>query len=130
VTDRAFPVIFATQVSTTAAFYERLGFIRHFRLPTDGEPGYVGLRRGDHELAVVDAQWPADQYGRAVGDGARFEMFIYVDDVDRAVEQLREQVTVLREPADMPWGERVAYVTDPDGNPVALAATSEPGAGN
>ena len=21
----------------------------------------------------------------------------------------------------MPWGERVAYVTDPDGNPVALA---------
>jgi lactoylglutathione lyase len=30
-------------------------------------------------------------------------------------------VTVLREPTDMPWGERVAYVTDPDGNPVALA---------
>ena len=22
---------------------------------------------------------------------------------------------------DMPWGERVAYVTDPEGNPVALA---------
>ncbi len=22
----------------------------------------------------------------------------------------------------MPWGERVAYVADPDGNPVALAA--------
>jgi hypothetical protein len=26
------------------------------------------------------------------------------------------------EPADVPWGERAAYVTDPDGNPVALAA--------
>jgi lactoylglutathione lyase len=28
---------------------------------------------------------------------------------------------VLREPATMPWGERVAYVLDPDANPVALA---------
>ena len=29
--------------------------------------------------------------------------------------------TVLREPADMSWGERVAYVTDPEGNLVSLA---------
>jgi lactoylglutathione lyase len=28
---------------------------------------------------------------------------------------------VLQRPTDMPWGERLAYVTDPDGNPVALA---------
>jgi len=29
---------------------------------------------------------------------------------------------VLREPEDMPWGERIAAVADPDGNPVALCA--------
>jgi lactoylglutathione lyase len=127
VTDRAFPVIFASHVSTTAAFYERLGFIRHFQLPADDDPGYVGLRRGAHELAVVDAQWPADQYARTVGDGPRFELFVYVEDVDRAVEELREHATVLREPADMPWGERVAYITDPDGNPVALATLPDRG---
>ena len=52
----------------------------------------------------------------------RFELFVYVDGVDKLVEELRAaSVTVLREPADMPWGERVAYVTDPDDNPVALA---------
>jgi hypothetical protein len=34
--------------------------------------------------------------------------------------------TVLPEPADMTWGERVAYVADPDGNPVALAAYTAP----
>jgi lactoylglutathione lyase len=28
---------------------------------------------------------------------------------------------VLREAEDKPWGERVAVVADPDGNPVALA---------
>ena len=30
-------------------------------------------------------------------------------------------VPVLRDPEDMPWGGRVGYVADPDGNPVALA---------
>ena len=69
---------------------------------------------------------PADQYGRGLGTGPRFEMFIYVDEVDATVDDLRIDTTVLREPADMPWGERVAYVADPDGNPVALAASAAP----
>ena len=29
--------------------------------------------------------------------------------------------SVLREPADMPWGERVAFLRDPEGNVVTLA---------
>ena len=114
---RAFPVVFATSVTATAEFYENLGFRRHFQLPAEGEPGYVALRRDDAELAVVDKGWPADQYGRRVGADVRFEMFVYVDDLDAAVRGL----AILRPPADMPWGERIAYVTDPDGNPVALA---------
>ena len=49
-------------------------------------------------------------------------MFVYTDDVDTLIAALRaEGVTVLRDPADMPWGERIATVADPDGNPVALA---------
>jgi lactoylglutathione lyase len=122
VTERAFPVIYATRVAATAEFYERLGFVRHFELPLQGEPGYVGLRRGSHELAVVDAAWPAEQYGRGLGTGPRFEMFIYVEDVDETITRLRIVTEVLREPADMPWGERIAYIVDPEGNPVAVAA--------
>jgi lactoylglutathione lyase len=113
VDERAFPVVYAASVAATAAFYERLGFERHFELP-----GYVGLRRGAYEIAVVDAAWPRDQYGLEPGGGVRFELFVYVDDVDATI---RELGAALREPADMPWGERVGYVTDPDGNPVALA---------
>lgn len=119
--ERAFPAVFARRVSATAAFYERLGFERHFQLPED-EPAYVGLRRGGHEIAVVASDWPQQQYGAEVGSGVRFEMFVYVTDVDALVERLRgDGTSILREPADMPWGERVAYVADPDGNPVALA---------
>ena len=120
--ERAFPVVYARDVSRTAAFYETLGFERHFQLPAEGAPGYVGLRRASSELAVVASTWPGEQYGAAVGDGVRFELFVYVEDVDELVERLRRAgVAVLREPADMPWGERVAAVADPDGNPVSLA---------
>ncbi len=119
---RAFPVVYASDVSRTARFWERLGFSRFFQLPADGEPGYVGLRRGGSELAVVAADWPRQQYGLGLGNGPRFEMYVYVDDVDELVAQLRaEAVTVVRDPADMAWGERIATIADPDGNPVALS---------
>jgi lactoylglutathione lyase len=118
----AFPIVFATGIRATVAFYEQLGFEPFFQFPAEGEPGYVGMRRGPAELGVVDASWPAEQYGRPLGSGPRFEMFVYVDDVDEVVTRLRESAPVLREPADMPWGERIAYVGDPDDNPVALAA--------
>ena len=119
---RAFPVVYATDVTATARFWERLGFTRFWRLPPDGDPGYVGLRRDQAELAVTAREWAREQYGLARGDGPRFEMFVYVDDVDALIEALRtEGAPVLRDPADMPWGERVATIADPDGNPVALA---------
>jgi lactoylglutathione lyase len=122
--DRAFPVLYANGVERSALFYEKFGFQRHVQLPED-EPGYIGLKRGASELAIVSADWPRDHYELAMGDGPRFEMFLYISDVDATVETLRGSgTTILKEPQDMPWGERIAYVTDPDGNPVALANTS------
>jgi lactoylglutathione lyase len=46
---------------------------------------------------------------------------MYVDDVDAAVARLRAaHVPITLEPTQQPWGERVAYATDPDGNLVML----------
>jgi lactoylglutathione lyase len=129
-TDRAFPIVFAQRPSVTADFYERLGFVRHVQLPPEGEPGYIGLRRGSYEVAVVDMSWPANQYGGTVSAGVRFEMFVYVDDVEVAIKDLGGNSIVLQEPADMPWGERIAYVSDPDDNPVALAVAAPPAPGD
>jgi lactoylglutathione lyase len=56
------------------------------------------------------------------GPGPRHELFVYVEDVDATVAALREAgVTIVREPADMPWGERLGFVADPEGNLVSLA---------
>jgi lactoylglutathione lyase len=121
---RAFAVIYSRAVADSLRFYTELGFQETFRLPPEGEPGYVSLRRGEAELGIVDAQWPADQLGMSMGKEPRFEMFVYVDDVDAATFSMRG--LVIKEAQDMPWGERVAYVRDPDGNPVALAAPVKP----
>jgi len=106
----------------SARFYEQLGFEEHYRFPPGDEPGYVGFRRGDDALGVVTVDSPRRLIGVTVGADPRFELFVYVDDVDAVLERLRAAgVAVLREPEDMPWGERIAFVADPDGNPVTLA---------
>jgi lactoylglutathione lyase len=120
---RAFPVLYAKDVETVAAFYVRLGFQEHIRMPGPaGSAGFIGLRRDGAELAVTTEDSPRMLAGVEPGLGPRHELFVYVDDVESAVSELRAHgATVLREPTDMPWGERVAFVTDPEGNVVSLA---------
>ena len=49
--------------------------------------------------------------------------WVYVDDVDATLEALRASgATVVAEPEDQPWGERVARTRDPEGNLVYLGA--------
>jgi lactoylglutathione lyase len=73
------------------------------------------LRRDAAELAVTTKDAP-----RVLGP--RHELFVYVSDVDETIQRLREaHATVIREPIAMPWGERVAYISDPEGNLVSLA---------
>ena len=55
--------------------------------------------------------------------GGVFSVWVYASDCDAAVELLRSAGTpVLEEPADQPWGERVAKVGDPDGNVVIIGS--------
>ena len=124
---RAFPVVYAvTDVRRTADFWQRLGFERFVELPSDIEPGYIGLRRGASEIAIVSWDWAAQRYGLKSPAGPRFEMYVYVDDLDTLVTDLRNDgIPVLANVADMPWGERVATIVDPDGNPVTLCLAQD-----
>jgi lactoylglutathione lyase len=121
---RAFPVIWARDVEAVAAFYVRLGFEEQVRLPgPEGATGFIALRREAAELAVTTERSPRVLAGVEPGPGPRHELFVYVDDVDGTVAALRAAgAAVVREPVDMPWGERVGFVTDPEGNLVSLAA--------
>jgi lactoylglutathione lyase len=121
---RAFPVLYAKDVERVAGFYAALGFAERFRMPgADGAAGFIGLSRDGAELAVTTEDSPRMLAGVEPGPGPRHELFVYVEDVDAAVAGVGAAGgSVLKEAADMPWGERVGFVADPEGNVVSLAA--------
>ena len=115
-----FPILTTGDMGRALGFYrDLLGFQVSYQFPPDGEPGYVALDLGRSHLGIGAS---TDEAGPAPGDG-RFTLWVYADDCDAAVEHLRGHgVRVLAEPADQPWGERMAEVADPDGNKVIVAS--------
>ena len=117
----AWPILYARDLDRSLAFYQLLGLRLGYRWPADGEPQFVVLRLGDWAIGLATGDAPERLHGSRFGDGLRFELCAYVDDVDADVARLRKEgVEVLHEPEDKPWAERAAYVADPDGNPIQL----------
>lgn len=119
-----FPIVYSRNLPQAVAFYcGALGFEQGYRWPPDGDPDFLVVRLGTFSLGLASASAPEELLGRPMGSGLRYELCLYADDVDEAVRELcAAGAPLLRPPADMPWGERIAYVADPDGNPIHLAA--------
>jgi lactoylglutathione lyase len=71
---------------------------------------------GRDELAAPDPQAPG------------FELGFKVEDADAAYAELTAQgVPAVVEPTDRPWGQRTAYLADPDGYLIELAQDTRAG---
>ena len=86
---KAFPVLYVANVRRSVEFFGLLGYESRYQFPLEGDPHYIGLERGDSSLGLSDASWPEAQLGITVGAAPRFELFVYVDDVDAEVESFR-----------------------------------------
>ncbi|MEV4706032.1 VOC family protein [Actinoplanes sp. NPDC049316] len=108
----AFPVITVSDLPAASAFYrDQMGFTEQYRFPGEGDPVFVTLALGTSKLSL------------AAGPAADFDLCVYADDCDAAVRQLRDAgAEVLEEPADQPWGERMARLRDPSGHRILLMA--------
>jgi lactoylglutathione lyase len=122
-----FPILYARDLPRSIRFYRDLiGMTESYRFPTEGEPSFVTLAWGTGSLGlgtydVTPGLEARDLRPPVAGRG--FEICIYVPDVDALVARLKgDGLEALVEPMDQPWGERLAYVTDPEGNTVMLAA--------
>lgn len=85
------------------------------RVPEEGPAFYLGLRIGDSDLGLVSDDTATG------GEPGRILISVEVADVDALLGQV-EAVGghVQGPPNNMPWGQRVAHVRDPDGNAVNL----------
>jgi lactoylglutathione lyase len=112
-----FPIITTPDLPAALGFYrDLLGGTVGYEFPgPDGQPAYVGVELGSAHLGIG-----ADPRAER-GEYPRVSLWAYTDDCDAAVERLRAAgVTIVEEPADQPFGERVARVLDPDGNLVLI----------
>jgi predicted enzyme related to lactoylglutathione lyase len=113
------PIIVTADIERLLAFYTGLlGAQENFRHPDDGPVFYVGLALGSSELGLVsDATVQSGPPGRML-------LSIEVPDVDALLDRVAATGGHVQGPAnDMPWGQRVAHISDPDGNDVNLTQT-------
>lgn len=82
----------------------------------EGKPAEMQI--GDSIVMVSD--------GGGLRAATRSLFYVYVDDVDATYRRaLDAGATRVEEPAEMPWGDRRAMVTDPYGNDWQIAAYGE-----
>jgi predicted enzyme related to lactoylglutathione lyase len=108
------PIIVTAHIERLLRFYTTLLNAKETeRYPAEGPLFYVGLRIGDSDLGLT-----ADENAPASGP---ILLSVDVADVDALLGQVTELGGQVLGPAtDMPWGQRVAHVKDPDGNAVNL----------
>jgi len=116
----AFPILQSSDVDKLIRFYvEAFGFEMGFRFPPDGPIEYVFLKLEPLGIGIARK---AEEVPSA-RQPAAFELWIYADDADAAVERVIAAGAALLESAsDQSWGERVALVADPEGNRIRIGA--------
>jgi predicted enzyme related to lactoylglutathione lyase len=113
------PVIVTADLDRLLAFYTGLfGAEENFRFPDDGPVFYVGLALGNSELGI------SSDTSVVPGSPGRMLLSVDVPDVDALLPKVEPLGGHVQGPAnDMPWGQRVAHIADPDGNVVNLTQT-------
>jgi uncharacterized glyoxalase superfamily protein PhnB len=104
-------------VGASMDFLERaFGLSRGVVLPdADGQIRYAEMRHGNSVVMLIRKGDPATATG---GSPA---LYAYVGDVDAIAAQARQAGAGVGDAQDMPWGDRTAVVTDPDGYRWVLA---------
>jgi lactoylglutathione lyase len=120
-----FPILYVEDVERSARFYvDGFGFELSSRWPQEGALDYAYLRLNEGPgigLTTIAAAEQVQARPLARAKMPSFELCIEAADVEVACARLVSLgARILTAPKDMPWGERIAYVEDPDGHPVHI----------
>ena len=121
-------VLFSTDVTRSAAFYASLGFEEVFRTPATGEPIHVDLVLDGYRIGIASVDSTRDDHGLdPVATGQRAAVVLWTEDVRSAyVELVAAGVPGLKEPQEWLGRLLIAWLTDPDGNPVQIVQPLSP----
>ncbi len=114
--------LYSRDLPRALAFYTALGFVETFRHPQDGEPEHVELRLDGFILGIATVETAVADHGLAPNlEGRGMELVLWTDDTDAAAARLIGLgARALSAPHDWLGTLRVAWVADPDDNPIQL----------
>lgn len=122
--------IYARDVETSLGFWSALGFTETFRTPPEGPPDHVELTLQGLRIGIGSAELGITEHGLDIHldeRGRGIEIVLWTDDVDAAHALATDRgARSLQEPHDV-RALRVAYVLDPDDNPVEFVAHRDAG---
>ena len=117
------PYLFYDDVGGAARFLEEaFGFTRIFESSMGGGEGDGGLQHA--QLAFGNCKVMIGKTGQGLRmvkrasamDALHAGVYVYVPDVDGHCERARKAgATILLEPGDQPWGDRMYCAIDPEG---------------
>lgn len=113
-----FPILRTPDLPRLSGFYERaFGAEVTYRFDHEGVDVYLALAVGGGQIGIG--------YEADIARGDAIALWLYADDADAAyAAALAAGAASVVPPEDMPWGERVAQVRDPDGNLLYLATAA------
>ncbi|MFE9331734.1 VOC family protein [Streptomyces sp. NPDC007025] len=125
------PSLYTRNIDKMLDFYhEAFGFQVDFRFPAEGDAVFGTVSLGDSYYLtfatydVIKQSTPLRHIGRSLRKQS--EIVVITSDVDALYAKARQAgARGLMAPKDQPWGERSAYVADPEGNLVQLSTHNE-----
>jgi catechol 2,3-dioxygenase-like lactoylglutathione lyase family enzyme len=119
--------IYSHDVMRLVRFYDGLGFRETFRTPTEGTPVHVEVTMDGFTIGIAAVDAAIADHGLNPDLGGRpVEIVLWTDDADRDYARLTaDGAPSLSAPHDFLSHLRLAWVADPDGNPIQLAQKRE-----
>lgn len=121
-------ILFSRDVERAAAFYRGLGFVETFRVPVTGVPIHVDLTLDGYSLGIASVDSTRDDHGLdPIADGQRAAVIMGSDHVVADYERLVAGGCPGLKPPHR-WLDRltIAWLADPDGNPIQLVQADQP----
>lgn len=120
--------LYSRDLPRALAFYTKLGFSEAFRYPKEGELEHVEMLLDGFNLGIASVETATTNHGLVPDvDGQAMELVLWTDDTDAAFAQLvKEGARVLSEPHDWLDDLRLAWVADPDANPIQIVQKRSP----
>jgi PhnB protein len=128
-------LMFIDSAKAIAFFIEAFGAKERMRMQEEGggRINHAELQFGDSVVMLADENPAIHAYGPKHYGGSPISLMIYVEDCDTTYHRaLAAGATSEREPADQPYGDRMAGILDPFGykwwigHPLAKEAEAKP----